>query len=329
MTEVALVPNDALLREETIEVEVTRKVQASLDISTLTLQATSGADLPSWEPGAHVDLLLPDGLVRQYSLCGSTSDLSSYRIGVLRDPASRGGSAYLHETLREGDRLHLRGPRNHFELLPAQRYVFVAGGIGVTPLVPMTLNALAAGVDFEFIYCARNREAMAFADELEDALGSRLTLNADDKSGVFDLAGYFADVQPDTLVYACGPGPFLDAVVRATKDWPSGTIHFERFEPLNFDATTNASFEVELASSGEVLTVPADRSILSVLSENGVRVLSSCTEGTCGTCEVGVVGGGETIEHRDAVLSPEERASGEMLMVCVSRCAGGRLLLDL
>jgi len=329
MTEVALVPSDDILREETIEVEVTRKVQASLDIATLTLKATSGADLPAWEPGAHVDVLLPDGMVRQYSLCGSTSDLSSYRIGVLRDPASRGGSAYLHEGLRERDRLELRGPRNHFELLPAQRYVFAAGGIGVTPLVPMVRAALAAGADFEFIYCARSREVMAFADELEDALGSRLTVNADDESGLFDLAGYFADVQPDTLVYTCGPGPFLDAVVGATKDWPSGRVHFERFEPLEFDAATNTSFEVEIASSGAVLTVPADRSILSVLGENGARVLSSCTEGTCGTCEVGVLRGGETIEHRDAVLSPEERESGEMMMVCVSRCTGGRLLLDL
>jgi ferredoxin-NADP reductase len=318
----------AALDEPAIEVEIVEKTQASSDIVTLVVRAPSGDELPAWSEGAHIDLVLPNGMSRQYSLCGAVDDRTTYRIGILRDPASRGGSAFVHDELSVGDRVVVRGPRNHFQLVPSPKYVFIAGGIGVTPLIPMALEAQRAGAEFQFVYCARNRGAMAFLGELEDRLGERLIVNADDEMGLFDLDGYFREPRLGTLVFACGPAPFLDATVRATNGWPSGSIHFERFEPLQFDQTTNVEFTVELAQSGKVLDVPADASLLSVLTDNGVRVLSSCTEGTCGTCEVAVLGGGP-IDHRDAVLSDEEQVSGEMMMVCVSRCAGGRLLLDL
>lgn len=314
--------------EPTIDVTVTAMERAAPDILILTLQSVSGDPLPDWTEGAHIDLVLPNGMVRQYSLCGDVDDVRTYRVGVLREITGRGGSSYVHDQLGVGERLGLRGPRNHFQLLPSPRYVFIAGGIGATPLVPMAAAAHRAGAAFDFIYCARNREAMAFLDELRDRYEHNLTVNADDESGLFDLQSFFHDARSDTLVYACGPTPFLDATVRATKDWPHGSIHFERFEPIEFDETTNTEFTVELASSGKVLDVPADKSLLSVLTDNGVRVLSSCSEGTCGTCEVAVLGG-DKIEHRDAVLSEDEQESGEMMMVCVSRCQGGRLLLDL
>ena len=314
--------------EATREVEVAEKDMLSPDIVSLTLRPASGEPLPSWAPGAHIDVLLPGDVTRQYSLCGSVEDLTSYRLGVLRDPASRGGSTYIHDSVAVGDRLTIRGPRNHFELAEAERYIFAAGGIGVTPLIPMAMEALRNGTDFTFLFCARSRQAMAYLPELQEHLGDHLIVNADDESGLFDLAAYLRDVQPETMVYACGPKPFLDATTRATTAWPSGWVRFEHFEPLEFDDSTNVAFEVELANSGRVLTVPEDRSILSVLQDVGVRVLTSCTEGTCGTCEIAVLGGGP-IDHRDAVLSDEEHASGEMMMVCVSRCKGGRLILDL
>jgi ferredoxin len=168
---------------------------------------------------------------------------------------------------------------------------------------------------------------MGFLPELQERFGDHLVVNADDESGLFDLQGYFRDVQDDTMVYACGPTPFLDAITAATEHWPSGTVRFERFYPLDLADIVNTDFEIELARSSKVLAVPADRTILSVLKDAGIPVLSSCTEGTCGTCEVAVLGG--QIDHRDAVLSPEEQESGEMMMVCVSRCAGDRLILDL
>ena len=314
--------------EATREVEVAAKDMLSPDIVSLTLRPASGEPLPSWAPGAHIDLLLPGDVTRQYSLCGSVDDLTNYRLGVLRDPASRGGSTYIHDSLAVGDRLTIRGPRNHFELVESKRYVFAAGGIGVTPMIPMAMEALRKSIDFTFLYCTRSRQAMAYLTGLQEHLGDHLVVNADDQSGIFDLAGYFRDVQPETMVYACGPKPFLDATTRATTVWPSGSVRFEHFEPLEFDDSANVTFEVELANSGRVLTVPEDRSILSVLRDTGIRVLSSCTEGTCGTCEIAVLGG-DQIDHRDAVLSDEEHASGEMMMVCVSRCKGGRLLLDL
>ena len=316
------------LEEPTIEVEVTEKDWLSSAIVSLTLRAPSGEELPAWSPGAHIDLVLPVGITRQYSLCGPVEDRTSYRVGVLRDPHSRGGSRYIHDSVEPGDRLIVRGPRNHFEFEPDRRYVFAAGGIGVTPLIPMAVEAQRIGADFEFVYCARSRDAMGFLGELREMFGDKLTVNADDESGVFDLAGFFSQPTADTRVFACGPAPFLDATVRATSSWPSGTVRFERFEPLEVDESSNVAFQVELARSGRTLDVPADRSLLSVLTDTGARVLSSCTEGTCGTCEVAVLGG-DPIDHRDAVLSESEQTSGEMMMVCVSRCRGGRLILDL
>lgn len=328
MSEVAVLLTDtANAREDILVFEVAERELLTPDVVSLTLRSPDGEELPAWEPGAHIDVILPHGLTRQYSLCGEVEDRRTWRIGVLRDADSRGGSSYVHDSLMPGDTVGVAGPRNHFQLAPSPRYVFVAGGIGVTPLIPMAAAAQRGGAEWTFIYCARSRGAMGYLPELQRRFGDHLVVNADDESGLFDLAGFFAEVQPDTKVYACGPTPFLDATAAATENWPAGSVRFERFTPLEFDGAADVGFEVELARSARVLPVPADRSILSVLREEGVPILSSCTEGTCGTCEVSVLGG--TIDHRDSVLSPEEQESGEMMMVCVSRCPGGRLILDL
>ncbi|GLZ36546.1 ferredoxin [Actinokineospora sp. NBRC 105648] len=276
-----------------------------------------GPDLPAWSPGAHVDVVLRPDVVRQYSLCGDPGDLSRYRIAVLDEPAGRGGSRLVHE-LSEGDNLTIAPPRNNFELVDAPRHLFIAGGIGITPLIPM----LATSTDWRLVYGGRTRSAMAFAEDLVARHGDRVALCPQDEVGLIDLATELGALQPNTAVYCCGPESLLAAVEQLC---PSGSLHVERFSPK---PTTGAllPFEVELASTGQVFTIPADRTILEVFEQQGVPVSSSCEEGTCGTCETAVLDG--TPDHRDSVLSPEEQAEGKCLMICVSRSHTPRLVLD-
>ncbi|MGI5163693.1 PDR/VanB family oxidoreductase [Spirillospora sp. CA-253888] len=287
------------------------------DVLTLTLAAAGGGDLPGWRPGDHVDLLFGDGLVRQYSLCGERTG-GRWRVAVKREGP---GSSHLHDHVREGDRLRVRGPRNHFPFEPSPRYLFLAGGIGVTPILPMAAAAEEAGADWTLLYCARDEAALAFRDELA-RYGDRVRAQA----GRFDLDAVLAGPDPGTLVYCCGPEPMLAAVEERCASWPAGTLRTERFTAESVDGSGDA-LTVELASSGLTVEVPADRSILECLEKAGVQVLSSCREGTCGTCETGVLEG--VPDHRDAVLTEEERACGEFMMVCVSRAATPRLVLDL
>lgn len=302
-------------------------------VVALTLVDPEGASLPPWTPGAHVDLILGGGggepIVRQYSLCGNPSDSRSIRVGVLREPASRGGSAYVHERLTQGARVRVRGPRNHFPLVASPRYVFVAGGIGITPLLPMIAEAEASGADWTLHYVGRSRATMAFLDELS-AYGDRVHLVARDEADPLDVAALLAEPQDDTLVYCCGPERLLVAVEAAcASGWPPGALHLERFAAKEIEAPAGGerSFEVVLASSGMTLTVPPDRSIFDVVQDAGVSVLGSCHEGICGTCEQVVLEG--DVDHRDSVLSDSEKAANDAMMVCVSRCFSDRLVLDL
>ncbi|MGY1845245.1 PDR/VanB family oxidoreductase [Modestobacter sp. SYSU DS0875] len=314
--------------EVDVRLHVTRRTVGAEGVVVLELQDLSGADLPAWAPGAHIDLLLPGGVVRQYSLCSDPDDRSRWQIGVLREPAGRGGSAYVHDQLVEGSEVDVRGPRNNFPLEPAPRYVFIAGGIGITPIMPMAVAAEQAGAEWEFHYGGRSRTSMAFLDTLQAACGPRLTLHPQDEVGLIDLPRILDDPQPGTLVYCCGPEPLLAAVEAQCAGWPPGTLHVERFAPKEQGAPVRSdSFEVELAASGLTLTVPPDRSILEVVEEAGVPVLSSCQEGTCGTCETPVLEG--EVDHRDSLLTPEEQAAGETMFICVSRAACPRLVLDL
>ena len=311
--------------ERAVRVEAKRPVADG--VVALVLRAADGATLPAWEPGAHVDLLLAGAPVRQYSLCGDPADRGTYRLGVLREPAGRGGSLHVHDRLAEGDVVRVRGPRNHFRLAPSPRYLFVAGGIGITPLLTMVRAAEAAGADWRLVYGGRRRDSMAFLDELA-AYGDRVQVCPQDETGLLDLDGLLGVPQEDTLVYCCGPEPLLAAAEQRCAHWPAGALHVERFAPRPVDAGARTeAFEVELARSGRVLTVPADRSVLEVVEQAGVSVLSSCSEGTCGTCETAVLSG--VPDHRDAVLDDAERRAGDCLMICVSRSCSPRLVLDL
>ncbi|MFB7336865.1 PDR/VanB family oxidoreductase [Streptomyces adustus] len=310
-----------------IELVVDRREFVADGVLALTLRRPRGELLPDWEPGAHVDLLLGPDLERQYSLCGDPADRTAWRIAVLREPAGRGGSAHVHERLRQGDPVRVRGPRNHFALRPAARYLFVAGGIGITPILPMVTAAQARGARWSLLYGGRSRASMAFAGELA-GYGERVTVVPEDECGPLDL-GPALDALPDgTLVYCCGPGALLDAVEARC---PPGVLHVERFRPkprpTGQEDASEGEFEVELALSGRTLTVAPGISVLEAVRAAGVEVLFSCTEGTCGTCETDVLEG--VPEHRDSVLTDQERAANATMMICVSRCRGERLVLEL
>ncbi|MFE9175481.1 PDR/VanB family oxidoreductase [Streptomyces sp. NPDC007126] len=309
------------------ELVVGRRETAADGVLALTLRHPLGEPLPAWEPGAHVDVVLGPGLERQYSLCGDPADRTRWRIAVLRETDGRGGSAHVHEEVRTGDKLRVRGPRNNFRLERAPRYRFVAGGIGITPILPMLAAAEEAGAEWSLLYGGRTRAGLAFTREL-GRYGDRVTIVPEDESGLLDLAPVLDDLPADTLVYCCGPGPLLDAVEARC---PAGRLRVERFRPkeaaVDAPAEAEAEFEVVLARSGRTVAVPPGVSVLDAVREAGVEVLYSCTEGTCGTCETEVVEGEP--DHRDSVLTEEERAAGETMLVCVSRCRGRRLVLDL
>ncbi|WP_210575273.1 PDR/VanB family oxidoreductase [Streptomyces sp. GESEQ-4] len=306
------------------ELVVDRTESAADGVLALTLRHPLGEELPAWEPGAHIDVVLGPELERQYSLCGDPADRSAWRIAVLREPDGRGGSAYVHGQLGPGDKVRVRGPRNHFALAPAPRYRFIAGGIGITPILPMLAEAEAAGAEWTLLYGGRTRQSMAFTEELR-RYGDRVTVAPQDEAGLLDLSSVLDDLPEGSLVYCCGPGPLLDAVEERC---PAGVLRVERFSPKEQQRTgDDEEFEVVLQQSGRTLTVPADVSVLDTVRAAGVEVLFSCTEGTCGTCETDVVEG--TPDHRDSVLTDEEREAGETMLICVSRCRGKRLVLDL
>ncbi|MBC3191924.1 oxidoreductase [Pseudonocardia sp. C8] len=317
--------------EHELDLVLDKKEELADGVVQLTLRAPDGADLPAWEPGAHVDLVLTGELTRQYSLCGDPAERAVLQVAVLREPDGRGGSAHVHDHLAEGDTVRVRGPRNHFALAPARRYVFVAGGIGITPILPMVARAEASGAGWRLVYGGRTRASMAFRDRLERLYPGRVEICPADEAGLLDLATILAEpgaTADDVAVYCCGPEPLLAAVEERCAHWPRGALHVERFA-ARAGATDGptGSFEVELAQSGTTLTVPADRSILDVVEEAGLPVLSSCQDGICGTCETGVLSG--EVDHRDSVLTDEEREAHDVMMICVSRARCPRLVLDL
>ncbi|MFY9932163.1 MAG: cytochrome P450 [Streptosporangiaceae bacterium] len=314
-------------REFEADVRVEAKRAVADGVVTLTLRQPAGGPLPRWAPGAHVDLILPGVPTRQYSLCGDPAEAHVWRLGILRDPQGGGGSAFVHDRLQAGDTVRVRGPRNNFGLVPSPRYEFIAGGIGITPILPMIAAASAAGADWRLLYGGRGRDSMAFTGELA-RYGDRVTVAPQDETGLLDLDSRLGVPRDATLVYCCGPEPLLAAIEQRCATWPARSLHTERFAARPLTAPVRAgAFEVELAASELTLTVPPDRSILDVVEEAGVGVLSSCAEGTCGTCETAVLGGRP--DHRDSVLTSEERMAGTAMMICVSRSCTGRLVLDL
>ncbi|GAA0637626.1 PDR/VanB family oxidoreductase [Kutzneria viridogrisea] len=282
------------------------------DVLALTLRGRHGPLAP-WQPGAHIDLSLPNWLQRQYSLCGDPADPDRYRIAVRREPLSRGGSEYVHLFLREGRELTVSLPRNNFPLVPAPSYLFVAGGIGITPILPMLRAATALGAATSLVYTGRAADTMPFAQELASRHDTRIGV------GRADLTALAADLDPSTLVYCCGP----EAMLAAAEDaFPAGQLHVERFRPRTWQFPANRPFELVLARSGLTLPVSQDEPVLDVLDRAGAGVPAGCREGVCGTCEVTVLEG--TPEHRDEVGGAADR-----LYPCVSRALSDRLVLDL
>jgi ferredoxin-NADP reductase len=306
---------------------VEAKEPVSAEVVRLTLADPAGRRLPDWTPGAHIDLVLPNGLTRQYSLCGSRWDTSRYRVGVLREADGRGGSAYVHDRLRVGDTVGVGGPRNNFPLVPSSRYLFIAGGIGITPLLPMVHQAARLGADWQLVYGGRRRSSMAFLDELA-GYGDRVHVRPQDEYGLLDLPAWLGEVRAGLRVYCCGPAPLLDAVETGCAHWPEHTLRTERFTAADRAAPVrDQPFQVELARTGATVTVSRADTVLDAVRAAGAEVLSSCEQGTCGTCETEVLDG--IPDHRDSLLSDDERAAGDCMFICVSRSCGERLVLDL
>jgi ferredoxin-NADP reductase len=308
---------------------VTGKTVVADGVVSLTLARADGSRLPDWEPGAHVDVTLASGETRQYSLCGDRWDARRYRIAVLREPDGRGGSAYVHDVLAPGDQVILGGPRNDFAMVPAARYVFVAGGIGITPLLPMVVQAALIGADWELLYGGRRRTSMAFLDELAPH-GQRVRIVPQDEAGLLPLGEALGRPRTDTVVYCCGPAPLLAAVegTVAGAGWEPHRLRTERFtadEPP--PPVRDEPFELELARTGIRVTVPPQLSVLDAARRAGATTLSSCEKGICGTCETTVLDG--VPDHRDSILADHERAAGDAMFPCVSRAASDRLVLDL
>jgi ferredoxin-NADP reductase len=298
-------------------------------VNSFEFRSPDGAELPRWEPGAHVDVHLPSGTVRQYSLCGDPAQRDRYRIAVLELPEGRGGSVEAHRELRPGRIVQIGTPRSHFALVDADRYVFVAGGIGITPILPMIHEVAARGIKWELVYGARSAGHFAFTGELCDGT---VRLIPQDTDGLIDLGALVED-SAGAVVYCCGPGPLMDALTeRMARAGRSGDLHLERFGaapgPAATVETADGAFEIELARSDMVVSVRVDQSVLEAVREAGVEHPSSCEMGFCGTCETTVLSG--NIDHRDDLFTPAERASCASMLICVSRSEGcGRLVLDI
>ena len=331
MSAPAVTTPSANVHEFTTDLVVRRRVTPADGVILLDLAHPENENLPRWEPGAHIDLILEDGLTRQYSLCGDPQDSSIWRVGVLLDPNSRGGSRYVHENLSEGATVRVRGPRNHFPLVDAPHYRFIAGGIGITPIFAMLEAVQRAGGDWTLLYGGRTSASMAFAEELATRYPERVTVWPQDERGLLDLESLFKNPEDNTLVYCCGPEVLLSAVEQHSAHWPAGILHIERFAAKAPTAEQAAAaleqFEVVCQRSGRSFEITSDQSILEVLEEEGIPILGSCYEGVCGTCEARVLEG--IPDQRDSVLTDAEKAAGEVMLICVSRSCTERLVLDL
>ncbi|MFC8501808.1 PDR/VanB family oxidoreductase [Pedococcus sp. NPDC057267] len=310
---------------------VARRVDRAQGVVGLTLQAVDG-ELPPWKPGAHIDLVLPSGRCRQYSLCGPLNS-RDYEIAVLYEPEGKGGSVEVHDALPVGTEVKFREPRNRFPLERASSYLFVAGGIGITPLLPMIEAIDAIGIPWHMVYGGRSLDSMAFLDLLA-LYEENVDLVPQDRDGLIDVHGIIAEAvsrDPGVAIYTCGPAPLIDAMEAAVDAAGLLPLHFERFVAVHQHvdrevAAHESAFDVQLGVGGPLVPVAKDQSILAAVLDAGADVLFSCEEGTCGSCQTTVLAG--EVDHRDGLLTDEERADRQML-ICVSRCLRGPLVLDI
>ena len=323
-----LVPSTAALEPPFMDLQVARKSPVAQDIWCFELRHPAGQALPPFTAGAHLTVLLPNGVRRNYSLCSDPADTACYQIAVKRDAHGRGGSVCMTDEVLEGTVLPVSVPRNNFELHPrASAFLFIAGGIGITPILSMMRQLRrTAAAPFRLIYCTRDAAATAFRQTLEAEFPGLVELHHDhgDIDQAYDFWPVF-ETPGNTHVYCCGPRGLMDAVADMSGHWASGSIHFESFGVDASAWAANEAFSVRLQRSGNTVAVAADQSILQALRGCGQHVTSSCESGTCGSCRIGLVAG--DVEHRDMVLRDDEKSAN--IMVCVSRARGGELVLDL
>lgn len=316
-------------RKADLRVTVAKKEMTAEGIASLRLEAIKG-QLPTFQPGAHLDLHLQNGLVRQYSITNGPGETDHYTIGVKREPDSRGGSVAIHDSVNEGDVLAISAPRNNFPLRrDAVHTIFVAGGIGVTPMVAMARALNSQGLNFEFHYFVQSDAHVAFKREIGEFAGA-LNIHkglSPDETGA-KLKEVLGEPGDSRHLYICGPGPMLEATraIAGGNGWTDDTIHFEYFKNT-VDVDDSNEFEIDLARSAMSLKVPAGKTILEVLRDNGINMTSSCEQGACGTCRCGVIEG--EVIHQDVYLSDSEKAEGKSIMTCVSRAKSDRLILDI
>ncbi|HKX95779.1 MAG TPA: PDR/VanB family oxidoreductase [Methylibium sp.] len=315
-----------------INVTVARREAAAEGVAAFELRHADGAPLPPFDAGAHIDVELPNGLVRQYSLCNRPGETARYCIGVLREDAGRGGSRCVHEALHEGTGLRISAPKNHFRLVAARYAILLAGGIGVTPLLAMAEALTAADASFEMHYCSRSRARTAFVERIAAApYAARVAFHHDDGADAqkFDARAVLAAPAADTHLYVCGPKGYMDHVIATAKalGWAADHIHFEYFAGAPVDHSADDAFEIELAASGRVVPVPAGQTVIAALAAAGVEVPVSCEQGVCGTCILKVVGG--TPDHRDMYFSDAEHAANDQFTPCCSRSKTPRLVVEL
>jgi vanillate O-demethylase ferredoxin subunit len=321
------------MNTSSLNVRVERKTQEALDICTFELVDTSGKPLPAFSAGSHIDVQLPNGITRQYSLCNDPQESHRYLIGVLKDPATRGGSKAMHELVNEGDTLTISAPRNHFPLAhEAAHSLLLAGGIGVTPILCMAERLAIAGASFEMHYATRSRERTAFYDRIaRSSFASKVQFHFDDGAGEqkLQLAALLATPKAGTHLYVCGPKGFMDAVLATARanGWPEAQIHYEYFGAEITKSADDGSFQVQLASSGKIVLIPKDETVTQALYKAGVDILTSCEQGVCGTCITRVLEGEP--DHRDLYFTPEEQARNDQFTPCCSRSKSPLLVLDL
>ena len=321
-------PANDISPERPLRLKVLRLAIEADAVVSLELGRADGGLLPVWQAGAHVDVLLTNGLVRQYSLCGDCADRGTWKIAVLHVATGRGGSGFIHDNIRVGAELLVTGVRNNFALVDADRYLFVAGGIGITPILPMLESATRAGKPWRLVYGGRSRGSMAFLDRIKAYDAGGVELLPQDESGLIEVEALLEALDPATPVYCCGPAGLIDAMEDACQLWPSIKLYRERFAASGRAAEIDdGSFEVTLALSGRVIQVTSEQSLLSALEEAGCSISNSCRAGICGTCLVKVLDG--TPDHRDDLLDDEQRENGTMILPCVSRSKSRHLVLEI
>jgi len=315
-----------------LDVVVTARTNEALDICSYVLSAVDGGSLPAFTAGAHIDVHLPGGLIRQYSLCNPPGERDRYQIGVLKDPGSRGGSQCMHEQIHVGERLRISEPRNHFPLVAeARRSLLFAGGIGITPLLCMAQRLADNGEDFELHYCARSARHAAFLERLAaPAFERKVTVHFDDMAATrLDAARVLAAPEPGAHLYVCGPGGFMQHILdtATAQGWAPGQLHREYFAAAPVEPQAQGHFCVKLASSGDVFDIGPDETVVQVLERHGVDIPISCEQGVCGTCLTGVLEG--VVDHRDLFLTEAEQAANDQFTPCCSRAKSPLLVLDL